>query len=197
MIQSKPMFIVLEGLDGSGKSTCAAGMASALGATLLTTPSPEVRRYRDDLVRSLQPSQEAAQLFYLATVFAASKSITDVLASGRSVVLDRYFLSTQAYAAFRGSRLDVDDLQAALCPADVTLYVDVSLETRLARLRARGATEADLETITPDADHRLREEHMRRAHLPVVGRFVRLDGQAGDAAHVRANALRAVGEMSR
>lgn len=174
-----PTFIVFEGLDGSGKSTSAADLAKLLGAELLTTPSRDVRLYRDELMRSLGPSQEARQLFYLATVFAASELVSQLLRDGRSAVLDRYFLSTQAYAAFRGSRLDIDETQRLLRPADVTFYMDTPLATRVARLRQRGASAADLETITVDADSRLRDEHFRRADLGVVGRFVRVSGDPG------------------
>lgn len=175
-IAHRPTFVVFEGLDGSGKSTCAAQLAAHLGAELLTTPSPSVRRYRDELVESLGPSQEARQLFYLATVFAASEEISALLRRGRSVVLDRYFLSTQAYAAFRGSRLVVDDVQSLLRPADVTFYLDTPLATRVARLERRGTSAADRETLTAEADRRLRDEHFCRAHLDVVGRFVRVPG---------------------
>ncbi len=176
---SRPTFIVFEGLDGSGKSTCAAQLAKHIGAELVTTPSPHVRRYRDDLIECLGPSQEARQLFYLATVFAASDEVAALLHRGRSVVLDRYFLSTQAYAAFRGSRLVVDEVQRLLRPADVTVYLDTPLDTRIARLQRRGTSAADLETITPEADARLREEHLRRANLDLVGRFVRVAGHLG------------------
>lgn len=176
---SQPTFIVFEGLDGSGKSTCAAQLAEHIGAELMTTPSPRVRRYRDDLIESLGSSQEARQLFYLATVFAASDEVAALLQRGQSVVLDRYFLSTQAYAAFRGSRLVVDDVQRLLRPADVTFYLDTPLITRLARLHRRGTSDADLETVTEGADARLREEYLRRAHLDVVGRFVRVRGDWG------------------
>lgn len=179
MTLNQPTFIVFEGLDGSGKSTCAAQLAEHLGAELMTTPSPRVRRYRDDLVESLGSSQEARQLFYLSTVFAASKEVSALLKQGRSVVLDRYFLSTQAYAAFRGSQLDVDHVQRLLCPADVTIYMDTSLATRVARLQRRGTSAADLETVTADADRQLRDQHLRRAHLDVVGRFVRVPGDHG------------------
>jgi len=181
---TRPTFIVFEGLDGSGKSTCAAQLAERLGAELMTTPPLGVRRYRDDLITSLGSSQEARQLFYLATVFAASEEVSTHLKQGRSVVLDRYFLSTQAYAAFRGSRLEVDEVQRLLRPADVTVYMDTSLTTRVARLTQRGASAADLETITTDANTRLREEHFRRARLDVVGRFVRVPGDAGSPREV-------------
>lgn len=179
MTLNRPTFVVFEGLDGSGKSTCAAQLAEHLGAELMTTPSPRVRRYRDDLVESLGSSQEARQLFYLSTVFAASKEVSALLKQGRSVVLDRYFLSTQAYAAFRGSELDVDHVQRLLRPADVTIYMDTSLANRVARLQRRGTSAADLETVTADADRQLRDQHLRRAHLDVVGRFVRVPGDLG------------------
>lgn len=185
----KPTFIVFEGLDGSGKSTCAAGLARRLGAELLTTPSPPVRRYRDNLVSSLGGSQEAQQLFYLATVFAASVEVSALLREGRSVVLDRYFLSTQAYAAFRGSSLEVDSVGRLLQPADVTIYLDTPLATRKARLAKRGASAGDLETITTEADARLREEHFGRRQLKVVGHFLTIRGDVGSPQEVLAETL--------
>lgn len=176
----RPTFIVFEGLDGSGKSTCAKQLAERIGAEPMTTPSQEVRRYREGLMASLGPAQEPGQLFYLATVFAASEEVSARLEQGQSVVLDRYFLSTQAYAAFRGSRLEIDEVQRLLRPADVTIYLDTSLETRVERLGGRGTSAADRETVTADADSRLRQEHFERAHLDVVGRFMPVLGDAGD-----------------
>lgn len=192
-MNGKPRFFVFEGLDGSGKSTCAARLAAHLGAELLTTPSPSVRRYRDDLVAALGPSQEARQLFYLATVFSASEQARALLRSGRSVVVDRYFLSTQAYAAFRGSALVLDDVERLLLPADVTFYLDTPLPVRVARLGARGTTAADLETVTPDADARLRDEHLRRSRLGVVGRFARVPGELGSPEAVLDRVIAEVG----
>ena len=172
-----PVFIVFEGLDGSGKSTCARIVAQELGAELMTTPSPDVRVYREDTITSFSGCQEACQLFYLATVFAASARVGDLLADGRSVVLDRYFLSTQAYAAFRGSTLDLDPIARHLLPADVTVFLDVPLSTRRSRVSKRGATIADCETMSPEADATLLRTHAERFGLPIVGRLLRLDGK--------------------
>ena len=171
----RPVFVVFEGLDGSGKSTCARSTAEALGAVYMTTPSERMRTYRDDIVQSYRNSQEAQQLFYLSTVFAASRDVEHLLASGRSVVLDRYFLSTQAYAAFRGTKLDIDDVQRFLLPASMTIFLDAPLAVRRSRLAERGASAADRETLQAGADVRLRELHFCLAGLPVVGRFLTLD----------------------
>ncbi len=181
---STPTMVVFEGLDGSGKSTCAARLAERTGAVLLTTPSPPVRQYRDDLIECLGPSQESRQLFYLATVFSASESARALRSEGRSVVIDRYFLSTQSYAAFRGSRLALDEVGSLLLPADVTIYLDTSLATRSARIGQRGASAADNETLCERADAQLRNEHVRRSGLSVVGRFVCIDGDSDSAERV-------------
>lgn len=120
----KPAFIVFEGLDGSGKSTCARLLADTIDAEYLTTPSPDLRAYREDVIASFAGCQEANQLFYLATVFATSANARDLIGEGRPVVLDRYFLSTQAYAAFRGTVLDLDQVAKDLLPADITVFLD-------------------------------------------------------------------------
>lgn len=190
-IDRAPVFIVFEGLDGAGKTTLAHRTAAALGVEVMTTPSPSVRRYRDELVAGFAGSQEAAQLFYLATVFAASREVRARLDAGQSVVLDRYFLSTQAYAAFRGSALGLDELSALLVPADLTVFVHASLAIRVGRIARRGASAADQETMTAAADQRLRAEHVARFALPVVGRVVHLDNSV-EAVEVLVAKIRAM-----
>ncbi|TNF32516.1 MAG: hypothetical protein EP329_09955 [Deltaproteobacteria bacterium] len=172
-----PVFVVFEGLDGSGKSTCAQLVADQLDAVFLTTPSPAVRAYRDDLIASFAGNQEAAQLFYLSTVFDASTQVASLVSAGRSVVVDRYFLSTQAYAAFRGTVLELDAVGRHLHPADLTVFLDVPLPVRRARLAQRGISSADRETLDERADTRLLAEYQSRAPLSVAGRFLPVDGQ--------------------
>jgi len=171
----EPVFVVFEGLDGSGKTTIARLLAERIEAVLLTTPSPDVRVYRDDLIRGYGGCQEACQLFYLSTVFDVSARARELIRHGQSVVVDRYFLSTQAYAAFRGSGLDIDGVESLLLPADLTVFLDPPFSVRYDRLAARGATAADRETMAVDSDRALRREHMERAELAVVGYFLRLD----------------------
>jgi dTMP kinase len=177
---ARPMFIVLEGLDGAGKTTCARMLADFLDAQSMTTPSPEVREHRDAIVGSFAGNQEAAHLFYLSTVVAASSQVGQVLASGRSVVMDRYFLSTQAYAEFRGSNLQLDYLGSRLAAADLTVYLDAPAAVRAQRLSGRNPTAADLETLPAGACERLRRLHLNRSASPVVGNWLEVDNAGGD-----------------
>ena len=70
---------------------------------------------------------------------------------------------------------------------------DTPLPVRVARLGARGTTAADLETVTPDADARLRDEHLRRSRLGVVGRFARVPGELGSPEAVLDRVIAEVG----
>jgi dTMP kinase len=178
------MFVVFEGLDGTGKTTIARSTAALIGATYSTTPSPALRTYRDRIIDTLGPSPEAHQLFYLSTVFAASDEARMLLGQGRSVVIDRYFLSTQAYAAFRGSRLDLDHLGKLLLPADVTVVLEAPLDVRRSRVTSRGSSAADSETLLQTADMRLREEHVTRFDGPAIGRVLRVDSSSASPEHI-------------
>lgn len=172
---TNPVFVVFEGLDGSGKSTCAKQTAELLGAEYWTTPPAELRAHRQTIIESYGRCQEAVQLFYLSTVFAASDRAKHLLANGKSIVLDRYFLSTQVYAEFRGSSLSLDSIGDRLLPAGITIFLDVPLEVRRKRLKKRGPLNEDLETLSTHADSRLRQLYAQRAEHPVVGKWLNID----------------------
>jgi dTMP kinase len=174
----RPVLVVFEGLDGTGKTTAARRTAALIDAIYITTPSSALRAHRDQIIESLGPCQEARQLFYLSTVFAAADEARKLLDGGRSVVVDRYFLSTQAYAGFRGSKLDLDGLGKMLLPADLTVLLEAPLAVRRDRVAARGGSAADGETLLPLADARLREEHAARFDGPAIGRLLCIDASS-------------------
>jgi dTMP kinase len=170
-----PVFIVFEGLDGSGKTICARHLAERMGAELITTPSSCVRRFRNELIDSFSGCEEAAQLFYLATVFHASEQVRRHMAAGRSVVMDRYFLSTQVYADFRGAKLELDELQSHLAPASLTVFLDAPPTVRAERLAERASDFSDSETLQEAADKRLRQLYTDKAGLAIAGKWLELD----------------------
>ena len=182
-MMNQPFFVVFEGLDGAGKTTAAKLFAKETGAVFMTTPSERLRAHRDVIVESLA-TQRSRQLFYLSTVEDASERIRLLLGQGRSVVLDRYYLSTQTYAAFRGSNLEVPLLEATLLTPDVTVFVEAPLQVRRARLLKRGHNPFDRETMTEGANARLIREYEARFGCRLTGRLLRIDTSTAEPCEV-------------
>ncbi len=148
----------------------------------MTTPSDALRGMRADILDELRHDPLAVELFYAATVQAASVEIGEHLSAGRSVVVDRYWLSTVVYARQRRDFAELLEIERRLLPADVTIWLDAPLAIRRRRLAARGLSEADRETLSVAQDAGLRRGYLAASGRPVVGRFLRLDaGEMGPA----------------
>lgn len=97
------MFITLEGVDGSGKTTQAAMLAEAFGASAMTLREPggtdaaeRIRQLLADPETPLDPIAEL-MLFCAARADLASRVIRPALEIGRTVICDRFTDSTIAY----------------------------------------------------------------------------------------------------
>lgn len=189
----RPPFIVIEGLDGTGKSTLARALARTLGAELLRTPPDDLAPVRAVVDRALLPSAVGTQLFYASTVALASDRARALLASGRGVVIDRYWSSTVAYAACRDAAVDLGPVAAALLPADVAFFLDADEAARRERLTRRGATDADRDSLARHAA--LRAAYERALAGPWNGRVVRIDTTARGADECLATALAALAAL--
>lgn len=88
------MFIVIEGLDGTGKSTIAKTLATALNAELLATPDASLKKARPIIDAAYENQPLARQLFYASSVLHLSEKIKGLMAEEKSVIVDRYWLST-------------------------------------------------------------------------------------------------------
>jgi dTMP kinase len=180
------LFVVLEGTEGSGKSTLSVALAERMQQAGLDpvvvrepggTPAAEMARQALlDPDRHLGPVAEL--FFYLAArADLVQQLIRPALAQGRVVLSDRFAMSTEAYQmAGRGlpPEVVVPANRAAadgLVP-DLTLILDLSPELGQARQVAGGLT---LDRL----DRESREFHRRVAeyYLAVRGEGVRhLDG---------------------
>lgn len=143
----RPVLIAIEGMDGTGKSTLARALAEALDATLLRTPTNALATVRPAIDAALAPSAVATQLFYASTVALASVEADALLASGRSVIADRYWASTLAYAACRERHVDLGSVARALRTPDLTVYLSTDEGVRARRLVRRGMSLADRDSI--------------------------------------------------
>lgn len=140
--------IVVDGLDGVGKTTVSQRLAGRLGARWMATPSNALRA--GGLTRDAYQSNEGLVLFYASAVVDAGATIRACLARGEDVVCDRYWLSTISGAAARGVRLPLGVLEQLVEPADYTFVLTAPTATRAARLRGRGKfTRGDAASLDP------------------------------------------------
>lgn len=184
------MFITFEGIEASGKSTLLASVDRALAAlghhTLVTrepggTPAGDAVRaiVLDQTALHVNPMTEL-MLMNASRAQLVGEVIRPALAQDIVVLCDRYADSSIAYQGY-GRELPLDVVRS-VCDAatgglqpDLTLLVDISVETSRKRLAARGNGSDRLEREELNFHRRIREGFLDMArHEP---RFVVLDGE--------------------
>ena len=148
--------IVLEGLDGAGTTTQVERLAAALraeGHSVLTTREPSDGpvgvQIRQALTGRLVLPGGAGALApeTLALLYAADRTdhlrakVLPALEAGQVVLSDRSVLSSLAYQGASLSMEWVESINAFAVPADLTLFVGVSIEVAARRRAARGGPE--------------------------------------------------------
>ncbi len=148
----KGIFISFEGIDGSGKSThlrIAAEFLARKGLTVTKTREPGgtklAERIRDVLLDnelSGRVTPMAELLLYLASRHQhCEEIIAPRLSAGETVLTDRFADSSTAYqGGGRGIGLElVEQLNELVIPRwpDLTIFIDVPVDTALARTRGR------------------------------------------------------------
>ncbi len=172
LIGREPAFIVLEGLDGVGKSTAARRVADLLGAEFLATPGADLEPVRRLLEPTFEGHPDARMLWYASTVMLASDRIRALRRAGRAAVVDRYFLSTLVYAELRGAGLGLAEVERFLVVPHLTVYLHAPSAVREARMRGRHAnTDEDLRTLDPAVDARLDDGFRRLGARAIGGAF--------------------------
>jgi dTMP kinase len=202
------VFIVVEGIEGSGKSTLVAGLADhlkALGHAVAVTREPggtpvgdAIREIFLDRAISISPLTEG-----LLVNAARAQHVTDVirpmLDDGRIVLCDRFTDSTLAYQGY-GRGVDLGSLREMCATAadglepDLVLLIDLPVSVARARLIERRAPSDRIEN-EDDAFH----ERVRRGFLELANeslRHVVLDGTEAPA-RVLHDGLDAVSEKLR
>ena len=171
----KGLFITLEGIDGSGKSTQANALGEALNkngniAILTREPGGSVGA---ELIRKLlvegDPNRWSPEtemlLFTAARRDHFEKTIRPALERGKIVISDRFADSTRVYqGATRGDlRALVDQLHQLMIGGepDLTLIIDVDPQESLARGLARGSGEDRFEDFGLDFQKKLRQGFLK------------------------------------
>ena len=134
------MFIALEGVDGSGKSTLCAILAKKLGATPYSTPPKKYLSFRERV--DIDASPEEHYRFYRDGIYDASKEIEAIIANNGKVISDRYWLSTYTYHQVMGVQVAINDFSHIIMPT-ITIILSVSNDVQINRIMRRGMTAGD------------------------------------------------------
>jgi dTMP kinase len=142
------VFVTLEGIDRSGKTTQAALLAEALGPETLLLREPggtdageRIRALLKDPAIELDPRTELL-LFCAARAELCARLVRPALEAGRDVVCDRFVDSTVAYqgvARGLGTELveSLNEIAIAGCVPDVTVLLRIDPQNAEARGQQR------------------------------------------------------------
>jgi dTMP kinase len=182
---TRGLFITFEGIDGAGKSSHIETMAEHLrgsGRPVLVTREPGgtplAERLRADLLNTPMDELTEVLLVFAARRDHLTQAIEPALASGTTVLCDRFTDSTFAYqGAGRGFDAAVlrqleSWVQSDLQP-DLTLWFDVSPELAAQRLSTARSPDR-FEQLDTAFFHRVRRGYELRAEAH-AGRFERID----------------------
>ena len=173
----KGVFIVIEGLDGSGKTTQANLLARKLEKThkVLLTAEPSLGKIgsfiREDCLYEDKrlPTEAEALLFAADRIEHMYSEVKPALDVGKLVICDRYIYSSLAYQGNAGLSLEwIKTINARALQPDFSVFIDVPPERVIERLQRKKSVMETFET----------QQKVREVYLKYVtkGELVQIDG---------------------
>jgi dTMP kinase len=173
----KGIFIVIEGLDGSGKTTQAKLLSKKLNKThnVLLTAEPSLGKIgsfiREDCLyeETRLPIEAEALLFAADRIEHMHNEVKPALDQGKLVICDRYIYSSLAYQGSAGLSLDwIKTINARALQPDFSIFIDVSPEKVIERLQRKKSVMETLEI----------QQRVREVYLQYIkkGELIRVDG---------------------
>lgn len=152
MVEKKGIFICIEGLDGSGKTTQAKILAKKINNAIYTT-EPSKGLIGNYIRKSYLYSKKRFSPFVEALLFAADRiehlesEIIPALNEGTTVICDRYVFSSLAYQGASGISLDwIETINKAILYPDLAIFIDVEPEKSMRRLNSKKSLMENLQT---------------------------------------------------
>ncbi len=190
-------FITFEGIDGCGKTTQLRNLARSLrerGREVDETVEPggtaigqQIRKtLLDPANTAIRPRTELL-LYFASRAQNVDEVIRPALDRGHIVLCDRFTDSTLVYQGCgrgldRGVVLDLDRIACRGLRPDITILIDIDLETSLARAKRRNERVGQSESRI-DEESAAFHERVRRGYLALAAgepdRFIVIEGRGG------------------
>ena len=158
MVKKRGIFICIEGLDGSGKTTQAKILAKKINNAIYTS-EPSKGLIGHYIRNSYLYSKKRLSPFVEALLFAADRiehlesEIIPALNEGTTVICDRYVFSSLAYQGASGISLDwIETINKAILYPDLAIFIDVEPEKSMRRLNSKKSLMENLQTQTKVRD---------------------------------------------
>lgn len=148
------MFIVLEGIDGTGKSTQSQMLADWLtkqGHDVIKsrepTDGPWGKKLRESATTGRLSPDEEVDYFIKDRQEHVKEMIQPALDAGKVVILDRYYFSMMAYQGARGfDPSEIRRRNEEFAPKPDHLFIlDLDVDTAITRIGGRGDTANEFE----------------------------------------------------
>lgn len=150
----KGLFIVIEGIDGTGKSTQAKRLGEWIASqgreVVLSrepTAGPWGQKVRESAATGRLSPEDELTYFLNDRREHVEQLIAPSLAAGKVVILDRYYFSTMAYQGARGfDPVEIRRKNEVFAPVpDLLLIMDLDVDAAHARIGFRGDTANEFE----------------------------------------------------
>lgn len=176
------LFIVFEGIDGSGKSTQVRRLADNfrrqgvhVRTTAEPTASPVGSLIRNAFAHRVNLDDETIAALFVADrldhVINGQDGMLLSISDGVTVISDRYHLSSHAYhdGDVGGEWVaQANSLATELLRPDLTFFLDINVDEALIRLNKRSS-------IPDRFEHRTKLESARNSYISAIGRFGKKD----------------------
>jgi dTMP kinase len=179
---ARPLFIVFEGIDGSGKSTqCDLlfdhARAEGLPAVRLAEPTGGTWgvRVREMLaLKEMAPAEEQLRLFLMDRKDDAERNILPALNGGKIIIMDRYYFSNAAYQGAAGidpGRIIRENRAMEFPEPDRVYFIDIPADTAIRRVSGRSGKREEV------FEKEAFLKRVREIYLSIADdRFVIIDG---------------------
>lgn len=159
-------FIVVEGFDGSGKTSTAKWLEAELDYTYMKSPTGAFAQARNlfDEVKRIPLRDRLA--FYTGDCIRVSEFVRSECV-GKKLVLDRYYPSTVCYheALYPGSTQNLHGIFSELYQPDLIVYLKTDYEVLSERMKSRENSLND-QLVTPNFYQAVVKQYERYQGLP-------------------------------